>query len=218
MSYELSILIDSIICGYGIVTGALCYSYLDRGAKIILYLIILSVIAESIAIICAYTIRNNYYVYGVFNPVQLVMISLYYNTTIKEFKRNNIGVLIGVIAALYGVINYLFIQSPNVMNSNFLLIEGLCIVAMSLYSFYRTLLDDDDLILLKSPHFWFSSLLMFFWTSTFLIWGMYDYFRIHILGTTNLVHMLLLIVNVITYIGFGTVFLLYKKMQTTDGR
>lgn len=204
--------------GYGIISGVYNYKYLSTGAKVILLLLIVSVITEQIATYFAYEFHNTYYVYGIYNPIQLVIISWYYNTTIDRFKINNAGIIIGLTGAVFGIINYLFIQSPKVMNSYFLLTECLIVIAYSLYFFYRLLLGDDDIKLFANPNFWFASLFLFYWTGTFLIWGMYDYLRFNVVGSSSLVHILLLIVSVITYIGFGTVFLLYKKMQTTDGR
>lgn len=218
MSYEIVDLIGNLILGYGITIGLIKYKCLDKGARIILLLIVVAAIAEQLASYFAYKIRNNYYVYGIYNPIQLVIISWYYNTTIDRFKINNAGIIIGLTGAVFGIINYLFIQSPKVMNSYFLLTECLIIIAYSLYFFYRLLLGDDDIKLFANPNFWFASLFLFYWTGTFLIWGMYDYLRFNVVGSSSLVHILLLIVSVITYIGFGTVFLLYKKIQTTDGR
>ncbi len=218
MPYEVTFIIGLVIYLFGICTGIYVYKFLDIKAKILLLLLVVTIIVEITATYCAYVYKNNFYVYGLFNPIQLFMICWYYNEAVYSIGKRKVGLAIGSFAFIVAIVNYFFIQSPSIMNSNFLLLESLIVISLSLYAFYDMLVTDEDKNLLAEPHFWVSSLFMFFWTSTFLSWGVYDYLRLNVKGGTAFIHDLLLVVNVITYLGFGTVFLLYKKMQTAHGR
>lgn len=86
-----------------------------------------------------------------------------------------------------------------------------------MYSFYRMLIVDESLTLTRYSHFWITSILLFFWTATFFIWGLYDYMTITLSVGNGLINDVLLYVNVITYVGFGLVFLFHQKMQPSNG-
>jgi hypothetical protein len=152
-------------------------------------------------------------VYGAFGPIQLLLISFYFNYSVEFFKRKNIGIYIGVIGALVGYLNYFFIQSPRIFNNYFLIGESIIVVGMCLYSFYCMLQMDDDMKLRSNIHFWITAIFLFFWTVTFLFWGLYDFLVENIGVSVNLLHLFLLIVNVVTYISFGLVFIIFKKVQ-----
>ena len=86
---------------------------------------------------------------------------------------------------------------------------------MSLFAFFRLLLKNDSLHLYNYPHFWFISIIIFFWSITFLYWGLYDYFNLKLQYAAWEINFAELIVAAITYSSFGCVFLLYPKMQTS---
>lgn len=210
--------IGFLIVGFALFMSVMNYKISDRPSKLIVLLLMLTFVAENTATYFAYKFHNSNIVYGVFNPIQLVVIAFYYYESIKADKKKYSILVVGLVASIIGLLNYFFVQTPNTINNFFLLLESLVVIFFSLYSFYQMLLTDEDLQLTRYVHFWITSILLFFWTSTFLIWGLYDYLTIQLGIGLPIIHNTLLLVNVITYIGFGTVFLLYKKMQTTDGR
>lgn len=217
MSFEFADILGSLVIVFAIIAGTLSYKQLFLPEKIVLTLIVLSLITERIATICIQQIRNSNVVYGAFSPIEVLLICIYYNYSIDVFKRNNISMYIGLSAFVFGFINYFWIQSPFQMNNFFLLLESIIIITLSLYSFYRMLLADESLILTNNPHFWFSSIFLFFWTATFFIWGLYDYMTIKLSVGRELIHSILTVVNVVTYVGFGLVYIFYKKMSSANG-
>lgn len=152
-------------------------------------------------------------VYGAFGPIQLLLIALYFNYSVQYFSRTKIGIYVGVIGLILGYGNYFFIQTPYNFNNYFLLLESIIVVSMCLFSFYAMLQSDDDMRLRRNPHFWITAIFLFFWTVTFMFWGLYGFLSQELGVNTLKLHMFLLIVNVCTYVGFGVVFLLYNKMQ-----
>ena len=218
MLHKITIVIGPLILLYAILSGLVTYKYLDKSAKIILWLVALTFFVEQLATFFAYKFHNTNYVYGLFNPIQLYLILLYYNYSIDAFIDNNVAKITGVLSCCLGLVNYFIIQSPEKMNNFFLLFESIIVIGFSLYAFYRMLLVDDDLLLTQQPHFWYTSIFLFFWTITFFIWGLYDYMTITLGVGIGLVHSLLIIANVINYVGFGSVFLLTRKMKNANGK
>lgn len=218
MSYEVGNIIGRVVLAFSAVTGLYYFKRLNIGARIILLLVVFAAISEQIATYFAYEYKNNYYVYGLYNPIQLLIICFYFNAIISSFKKNGIAIIIGIICFVFGIVNYLYIQLPHKMNSYFLLVECLVIISFCLYFFYELLLSDDNKDILIDSNFWFTALLLLYWTSTFLIWGLYDFFRLNFPKYVDFVSNMVFLTGIITYLGFGTVFLLYKKMQTTNGR
>jgi hypothetical protein len=216
--FEYVDIIQSSVVLFSAIVGFMRYKLLSMPEKIILGLILLSLIVERIATYCIITIRNSNVVYGAFSPIEILIISLYFHYSVDAFRNNRTAIFIGLGAFLFGYINYFFVQSPFKMNNFFLLLQSLLIITLSMYSFYRMLIVDESLILTRYSHFWITSILLFFWTATFFIWGLYDYMTITLSVGNGLINDMLLYVNVITYVGFGLVFLFHNKMQPKDGR
>ena len=80
---------------------------------------------------------------------------------------------------------------------------------MSLFAFFRLLIKNDSLYLYRYPHFWFISILAFFWSITFLNWGLYDYINLKLRNTAWQVNFALPVIGIITYSSLGAVYLWY---------
>lgn len=213
MNYELVSIIGSVIIGYAIIAGIYNFKSLDKASRILLFLMLFTFIIESVADYFIVKYNNSNVVYGLFNPIQLLFIAAYYNYSIEGLKKSKIALLIGGVGTMFGFVNYIWIQTPFKMNNFFLLFESLIVIALSLYAFYKMLLEDEQLVLTKYQHFWLTSIQLFFWTATFFIWGLYNYMTVTLGIGASIIHIVLLSVNVIYYVGMGTVFLMYNKMQ-----
>jgi len=216
--YEIRLLLGGLAMSFAVVTSMLVRKEKSVSIKILMLLIVLTLLNEIIATIYAYKIGNSNIIYGFYNPIELFLICLYYNYSIDNFTQGRIGIVIGTFGLLIGYVNYFIIQSPWELNNFYLLFESLVVVFLCLYSFYRLLLSDDNLILTRSPHFWVTSNFLFYWTSTLFLWGTYGYLTKTAGIANDILLNVLLIVNIITYLGFGAIFILYNKMQTVNGR
>lgn len=215
--FEYVDILGNLVVIFAISSGVLRLRKLSLPEKIVLGLIMLSLLVERVATYCIIKIRNSNVVYGAFSPIEVFIIALYFHYSVDVFKKSNVALYIGLSALIFGFVNYFWIQSPFKMNNFFLLLESLIVITLCLYSFYRMLLADDNLVLTKYSHFWITSIFLFFWTATFFIWGLYDYIIVAASAGVGLVNDLLLVVNILTYLAFGFVFLFHKKMQLIDG-
>jgi hypothetical protein len=95
------------------------------------------------------------------------------------------------------------------LNSNFLLFEGLVIMALSLYAF-QLILTDDTINIYRYGHFWIIVILIFFWSITYTSWALYSVLRVKKLFVMPFVTHLLWTVNILTYAAIGFVLLYFS--------
>lgn len=140
------------------------------------------------------------------------MVSLYFNFSIDTFKRNKIGWVIGLIGIIVAIANAKFLQPLYEYNSNFLLFEGFCILSMSLFAFYR-ILENEEVIIFQTPHFWICCILLFFWGITYANWSLYTVLIAKKLDVIPYIGLILLYINIMTYLGFSIVLVLLPKRK-----
>ncbi len=189
------------------------YRQFDSATRTLSVLICCALIVECAADYLARVYHNNLPLYAIYGLVEYGIICLYFNKVIDVFKKWNIGVYIGILGILLGTANLLFLQGINSLTSYFLFFESVSIVGMSLFAFFRLLLIRDDLILHRHPHFWFISILLFFWSAMLFNWGLFDFINVHMQHAAWIINLALITVSAITYICFIFVFLFYPKMQ-----
>lgn len=201
-----------------LISGCYRYRVLDRPAIIFFLFLSTTVLCEYIALYASLKYKNNLPVYAIYSLVEFVMVSLYFNSVIDIFKKRNTGIYIAALGVVAGIYNLVFIQGLNTINSYFMIFEGLSIISMGLFFFFRILLHNDKLRIHMYPHFWFASILTFFWGVSFLNWSLYDYFaKVHP-DEIWVINYCIVIVNLVTYSAISCVFILYPKMQKTYER
>lgn len=184
----------------------------DTASKILLALLCVTLLSEITTHWAALKYHNNMFVYHFFSPVQLIIICTYFDNILLKFKKRRVGVVIGVLAAIAAGLNTMYFQSLNILNSNFLLLEGLIIMALALYTF-QLILSNDNINIYHYGHFWIIVILIFFWSVTYTWWALYTVMQEkerHILSKTIKI---LWSVNVITYAAIGFVFLYFSRNQ-----
>jgi hypothetical protein len=196
--------------------GVWRFNKIDKGSKVLAVLVCCALINEGVGYYLASKYHNNLPLYTVYSLLEFFILSFYFNNVIDVFVRKDIGIYIGIIGICLGVLNLLFIQHIDSFNSYFLLFEGLSVIGMSLFAFFRLLLTHDNLKFYKYHHFWFISILIFFWSITFLSWGLYDYINQQLLQSASKINASLMTVSAFTYCCLGVVFLLYPKMNSIN--
>ncbi len=186
---------------------------IDAASKIIAILVCCAFINECTAYYLAKKYHNNLPLYTIYSFFEFGILCLYFSKIIDVFIKKKIGIYIGILGIILGILNLIFLQHLYDLNSYFLLFESLSVIGMALFAFFRMLLKQDSLKLNKYPHFWFTSILLFFWSITFLSLGLYEYINTRLHRSIVTIDTALDIIGCITYIGLGCVFLLYPKMQ-----
>lgn len=209
MDYYFRLYSCLIILSIATILAMIRFRSLDKGGRIFCLLLFLTFISEHTAYWLARTKGNNILVYHLYNPVEFFMLALYFNETIDIFKKKKIGIYIGIAALLLGVVNSLYIQHIDEINTYYLLFEGLCIISISLFSFYQIMLKDTYTSPIKDPHFRISFLLLFYWCITFISWGVYE--TVTVDKHAIIITYILWVANILFYLGITVVLLLYKR-------
>lgn len=205
-----------LLAGVSII-GISRYRIIDTPAKIIVILLTLTTISETLAQILSLTIKNNLLVYHIFSPIQFVLLSLFFNYQISFFKKHYIGIVLAVIGLVLSVINSIFIQHPlTTFNSYFLVVESILVIGMTLCYFYDFLNTTHITKQFTTPHFWMACILLLFWSFTFFIWLVGETIPSVTANYVTLIRYMMYTINMITYTGFGVVFLFYKKLQPIE--
>lgn len=202
-----------LLAGVSII-GLIKIKSIDTPAKIILTCIALTAISESIAHYLSISLKNNLVVYHIYNPVQFLLLCKYYNSIISFFKKYNTGIVIGITGIILSVLNSTFLQNPMTsFNTNFLVLESILIIGMTLCYFYDFLNTTHTTKQFATSDFWIACLLLVFWSFTFFTWAAGIALSLVISDYMFWIRYMMYAINIITYSGFGLVFLFYKKLQ-----
>ena len=189
----------------------------DRNVRFMSHLLGITAIIELASLIYAKRYHNNMPIYAVFNPVNCMLTCFYFNEAIDVFRRRHVGFIIGIVSLAVGITNLVFLQPINHLNNYYLFFEGILIISLSLLSYTRLTLaqynNEKDVPLYHNLHFWIASILTFFWTTTFLSWGLYEFLSVKSPASMWLINLLIITVNIITYGSFSILFLAFRKMQ-----
>lgn len=206
----------SDIYGYTLFFSALyaIYSYrrVDKATKFICMLIWLSSVTESVAWLAVVKFSNNLPVYGVASIAEFIVICLYFNDSLPYYKHRHTGRIVAAAGALFGILNTIIFQPLLTINSNFLFVECICVVCLSLFAIYQRLMA-TDMRLLKETHFWGSCIFLGYKCSALWSWGFYDYVSDRFIGQIIYLNIGLLLVNLLTYLSLAILLFLCPKMR-----
>lgn len=197
---------------------ALCFlqrRYLKSADKRLAYLFCLTLLTETCADFAITWYRNNTFVYQVWSPIELLLICCYFNEAIPAFKKYNIGIIIGIAGFIAAILNVILFQPINTHNSFFLLFEGFAIISMCLISFYYLVLKDAEIV--HNPHFWFTTIFLFYWSSVFVYWGIYNFLLTSMKEYMKAATYMLWSINYLSYVSFSIVFVRYRKISQVNG-
>ena len=214
MSYYGYIVI--LVVALSFIVGLCRYSIIDKGSRVLVFLLGSEFINEIIAWYCAVKYHNNLMVYNIYNIIELFIIALYFNMVVDVFRKRNIGIYIGIIASAVCILNILFVQSLNTVNSYSVFLEGFCIIGMSLYAFFRMLLHSDQIELRHYHHFWFITIILLSFSMQYLNWGSYNFLLLKIPKKMWVIDRFILFLTCISYLMMGVVFAMYPKWKIND--
>ena len=209
--YRMSIYL--VILCFATIAGLIHYKKMDKPTRIMVWYVTITLISESIATYAAFVFKNNLPVFHVYNVVQFLLLSLYFNYSVDK-QRIAKGWIIGLSGIILSVVNSVYFQHPTKeLNTNFVIVESFLIIGMSLFSFYR-LLASDVIYIHLSPKFWFSAILLVFWSFTFFYWLVGVIIYKSLPNMAFWLDTMIWFINIICYSAFAAVFLSYNKMKS----
>ena len=205
-----------ILCAAAII-GLLRFRYLDKPLRVVWGLLVISSVSEMVSYIALET--GNVFikgvVYHIYSIIEIVLITWFFLLRIKPHHYRLLLLINFVGWPIVGVLNMLFLQPVDGLNTNMLMLESFVIITMCLYFIYWLLKNDVVHNIFGYSHFWVSIIWLLLWSGTFFFWA---FIRVlysdewPYLQTAVLLQGILL---VITYCGFGLVFFLYPNNRET---
>ena len=182
-------------------------SLADRWMSILL---IVTIIQECISRFLAFQ-GNNFITFHIYTPIELFLISIYFDRSISFKRPYRVGIIVGVAGIILAAINTIFFQSVKGINSYFLIFEACVILSFCMLSFYRLLIR-DNIIPRRMTHFWLTICFLFYSSLTFVIYGLYGAMIGHDTSLAKIFDLTLYFANLFLYFGIALVFFRYKKL------
>lgn len=191
--------------------------YFDKAAGFILILLGVSFLTECIALYFAVVYHNNLPVYNLSNIIQAVILSKYLSEGVHWIRDRNLKPYLIGFSILFGILNMVFFQPIDSYNSHYFLYQSMlvCILGSVLCLQIALTRSLEEKL---SPHFWLTTVLMLFYAFNFLHLSLYDFFTEKLSDYKYYIDMAILLLNVVTNLGFALVFLLYPKIYPSYAR
>lgn len=184
---------------------------LDKAARVIVALLGCTLASEVSSILNAHATGNNMPLYHAFAVVQFIFIIAYFLHLHNAFTPGRLLLAAALATGLAGL-NIIYFQPINDINSNFLMLESIVIVILSIVSLYRIIDNEGIERPSQNIHFRIWLFFLILWAATFFWWGLYKYIKqnreIHQIA--NDIRVLL---NVIVYAGIGFALLKLPKHE-----
>jgi len=190
------------------------YKMVDKTTRYIFLWIWLGLLTEAAGYIAIRLFQTNLPVYSISSILEFIILCLYFNKSVPPLKERAIGLLLAVAGLLLGILNTIFLQPLQTVNSNFLFLECLVIVCLALYALYRMFVE-PDLKLWKETHFCFSCLIVFYECVSLWNWGIYGYIVQFYPEKSMVLNISLIAGNLLVYLSCGILIYLYPKMRQT---
>lgn len=209
--YVLNIILQVVLLSI-IIISLIRFKRLDKASKYLSFYLIVTFLFEGYAIIHILREGNNTIVYNTYSIIQLSLLFLYYKSLLNHYFK--IVLTIFLIGLAFFFTNAFVLQDHiNELNTNFLALESVIIVFFSLLYFYSTLLSDNNANKIITVHFCFNSILLTFWSFTLTYWLVSLTIFEKLGENAKILNYMIWSINVIAYLGFGLVFLFYKRLQ-----
>lgn len=184
---------------------------LSTADKWICILLTLTFIQETVAQYLRVYVRNNFLTFHIYTPIELFIIINYFDRSVQIIKGRYIGIYLGLAAVAVSLIDTIFFQPINTINSYYLLFEGIVVIGLCMLSFYK-LLVKEDVVPRKMVVFWVTVCFLFYWCLSYIDFGMWVATIDRNTLFAKILGQALYFANILFYLGIATVFYRYKKL------
>ena len=170
-----------------------------KNLRAIPMLLLLTFIAQMFMYYWAVEYKNNALIAHIFNPVQFIVLMLFFYQNAKERWMKKITIYLGAAMLIYGFINSMFLQNTKIFPSNFLVVSNLLLILLSGYLFLHKLDSVSTKVnIFKEPVFLIAAAILYFNIFSFIFFLLNNYMILNNIRTTYLRNILLL-TNVMYY-------------------
>lgn len=161
--------------------------------------------------------HSNNWIYNIFNPIEFCFYGwLYYNYITNSVKRKIILYSCVVLIVAY-LLNMLFIQGMVFFNSYTFLLGCLLMIYFTYLYFDQSIKSVSNTSITKTPFFWISVGVLFFYSGEFILWSFFQYFLTikDFKGFRPLFHFFSPVLNAILYACISISFFYPQKQPNT---
>lgn len=159
-----------LICD--LILGLIRFKYLSKNARLILWLVSLTIISEGFTTLNNFSGINILYVYHIFMPIEMILVGF----SFWLIKRSNTVLLMTIFSVLFMIVNSIFIQnySTDFGSYGFVL---MCIIlsVFALNYFYYLLISNREVIVFRNSQFWISLGFLFFSIVNLFLLGTFNF-------------------------------------------
>lgn len=145
----------------------------SRELRVIFFYFIYSVLNE---VICYYLFTilkaKNYVIYDIFNVVEYVLFSIFFNYIIQNRIVKKTVLTSSVLFTVFSIIDYSYLRKPDAFNSITSGVESVLIISMCIYYFYEQLKSPNTYLIYSSINFWIIISFLIFLSGTFFLYLM----------------------------------------------
>ena len=198
--------------------GLVSWSAMKPAFKFVVAILCLTILSEATGRLLIYRFGiSNDPVYHIYLPILYCLHGLTYLLLMPE-KQSRLLVSLSIIVFIIAcIVNSLFFQRPEVFPSNALLVCCVLLITCALFLFRKMLNEPVEENIFIQPVFWYNLAVLFFYSSTFLLWSFLNYFIRHKLDTGILIN-LIYAASIIYYSLIGTSFLFMRRKNISARR
>jgi hypothetical protein len=188
------------------------YRSLSKNMRLLTILIIVTFLAEASAIVCAYVMRKNSFIYMGFGFVQVVLITCVYFYTHQNFLQKRIVLIGGSLTLLILIFTSIVNKAWLHVNSEGSAFKSVYIVFLCLLLLTEWLRNPTTDNILKEPMFWANAGLFFFFSINIFFWMGYNYFEKNDIEILRRLEPIQYSSNLVLYLCIATSFFIFRKI------
>lgn len=200
----------------GTVTGLSRFKVYNTTFKLVTILLTLTVVSELLSAITLRMGLGKSPPYHIFNPVEAIIISGIFITTVMKSPSYRHLVWPAVTWGILGISNTAILQPLTLLNSNFLILESFVVIALSLFALYKMLTNDEIIKPLRHPEFYLWVCFLIYSSSTFFFWSCVPLFYRQKSPFYTFAASVEMTANYIMYMGIGVLLAYYPKFRKIE--
>lgn len=208
--YELYLVPPTVLIP--IIFALINYKLLDKPLKIILLFLIVSGVADAIAVILAINHRPNLMIFHIYAIFEFAFISWYYKLQLKNRLAKIIPLLI-IMFTIACIINFVFIQKNIEFNTYTRSLEAIIIIGYNIILFSRQSYIDADYNWSSMSLNWINTGILVYYSSCLLVFTFSNYLLNAGKFINNVIWNTHATITVLQYILFSIGFYKCKKQQ-----
>lgn len=157
------------------------FNILDKGGRWIFYYLISSVVFAGGSHLIARIWGNNMWFFSPMSFIQFLILTIFFSHVIKNQRFKPIAAGIFILATCFFIVDFFYLEGPQVYNSYFLTLENFLLLLYSVIFFWELLRDEDlvkNAIFINTlPSFWYNCALFIFHCSNFMLSLAYNFLQ-----------------------------------------